>query len=53
MMADRTEELFKTDTALMGYYNRVYAEGRWRHFMDQAHLGYISWADPPENSLRQ
>lgn len=52
MMADRTEELFRTDTALMGYYNRVYAEGRWKHFMDQAHLGYISWNDPPENTLR-
>jgi len=52
LMADRTEELFKADTALMGYYNRVYAEGRWKHFMDQAHLGYIAWNDPPENSLR-
>jgi len=51
-MADRTEELFRADTALMGYYNRVYADGRWNHFMDQAHLGYTSWADPPENSLR-
>jgi len=36
----------------MGYYNRVYAGGRWKHFMDQAHLGYIAWNDPPENSLR-
>ena len=52
LMADRTEELFRADTALMGYYNRIYAGGRWRHFMDQAHLGYLNWADPPENSLR-
>ncbi|MDF1559674.1 MAG: glycosyl hydrolase 115 family protein [Bacteroidales bacterium] len=51
-MADRTEELFRADTALMGYYNRVYAEGRWKHFMDQAHLGYVAWNDPPVNSLR-
>ncbi|MDX9728675.1 MAG: glycosyl hydrolase 115 family protein [Bacteroidales bacterium] len=51
-MADRTEQLFAADTALMGYYNRVYADGRWKHFMDQAHLGYIAWNDPPENSLR-
>ncbi|NLE35541.1 MAG: glycosyl hydrolase [Bacteroidales bacterium] len=51
-MADRTEQLFTADTALMGYYNRVYAGGRWKHFMDQAHLGYIAWNDPPENSLR-
>jgi hypothetical protein len=51
-MALRTEQLFTADTALMGYYNRVYAGGRWKHFMDQAHLGYIAWNDPPENSLR-
>ena len=51
-MADRTEELFSADTALMGYYNRIYADGRWNHFMDQSHLGYTSWADPPVNSLR-
>jgi hypothetical protein len=51
-IADRTVELFSADTALMGYYNRVYADGRWNHFMDQAHLGYTNWADPPMNSLR-
>ena len=51
-MAERTVQLFTADTALMGYYNRVYAGGRWKHFMDQAHLGYIAWNDPPENSLR-
>ena len=51
-MADLTEELFSADTALMGYYNRVYAGGRWNHFMDQSHLGYTNWADPPVNSLR-
>ena len=51
-MALLTEQLFSADTALMGYYNRVYAGGRWKHFMDQAHLGYIAWNDPPENSLR-
>jgi hypothetical protein len=51
-MADSTEILFAADTAMMGYYNRIYASGRWNHFMDQAHLGYINWADPPVNSLR-
>jgi len=52
VMADRTEELFRADTSLMGYYNRIYADGKWRHFMDQAHLGYVAWNDPPVNSLR-
>jgi len=50
--ARKTRELFTADTSMMGYYNRVYANGRWSHFMDQSHLGYTSWADPPVNSLR-
>jgi hypothetical protein len=51
-MAERTETLFQADTALMGYYNRNFAGGKWNHFMDQTHLGYTNWADPPFNSMR-
>lgn len=51
-MADMVESLFTTDTAMMGYFNRSFAGGKWNHFMDQSHLGYINWADPPVNSLR-
>jgi len=51
-MALKTELLFQADTSLMAYYNRSFAGGKWNHFMDQAHLGYTGWADPPFNSLR-
>jgi hypothetical protein len=51
-MATRTRELFAADTTLMSHFNRVLAGGKWDHFMDQAHLGYTSWNDPPTNSLR-
>jgi hypothetical protein len=51
-MAARTRELFTADTALMGHFNRDLAGGKWDHFMDQAHLGYTAWNDPPNNSLR-
>lgn len=51
-MASETCRLFEADTALMGYFNRSFAGGKWNHFMDQAHLGYTGWADPPFNSLR-
>lgn len=50
-MFARTWELFKEDTAMMTYYNKVYADGRWNHFMDQTHLGYTSWNPPKKNSL--
>jgi hypothetical protein len=51
-MADMTRQLFSNDTSLMGYFNREFAKGKWNHFMDQTHLGYTSWVDPPFNSLR-
>ena len=50
-MAQLTRELFKADTDLMTYFNKVLAGGKWDHFQDQAHIGYTSWRDPPENSL--
>lgn len=46
-----TRELFRQDLALMEYYNRQFAGGAWEHFMDQTHLGYVSWNDPEHNSL--
>jgi hypothetical protein len=49
--AKRALELFRRDTALMTHYNTVYAGGRWNHFMDQTHLGYVSWNPPRKNSL--
>ncbi len=51
-MAEQVRILFQADTSLMGYFNRTFANGKWNHFMDQSHLGYTSWADPPSNSLR-
>ena len=46
-MAAETQALFSADTTLMGYFNNTFAGGKWSHFMDQTHLGYISWRDPP------
>jgi hypothetical protein len=50
--AAEVQSLFEADTSLMGYFNRDLAGGKWDHFMDQPHLGYTSWRDPPENSLQ-
>jgi len=50
-MAARTRELFKLDGDLMTFYNKVFAGGKWDHFMDQPHIGYTSWRDPPENNM--
>ena len=50
--AAETRALFQADTNLMAYFNHDFAGGKWDHFMDQTHLGYTSWNDPPHNSLR-
>ncbi len=50
--AAETQRLFSADTSLMGYFNKKLADGKWDHFMDQPHLGYMSWRDPPRNSLQ-
>jgi hypothetical protein len=47
-----TRSLFAADTNLMAFYNRTFAGSKWNHFMDQTHLGYTNWNDPPQNSLR-
>jgi hypothetical protein len=49
--ADRVEKLFEADAALMNYYNRDFAGGKWNHFMDQVHIGYTIWQDPPKNVM--
>jgi len=51
LQAERAKLLFTADTAMMTYYNQVYAQGRWNHFMDQTHIGYTSWNPPRKNSL--
>lgn len=49
--AAKTRKLFQADLDLMAQFNTDFAGGRWAHFMDQSHLGYTTWRDPPTNSL--
>ncbi len=50
-IADRVQELFDADANLMDYYNHTFAGGKWNHFMDQVHIGYTIWQDPPRNVM--
>ncbi len=50
-MADQVRSLFQSDTSLMGYFNRTFANGKWDHFMDQPVLGYTGWNQPNSNNL--
>ncbi|XHS76302.1 glycosyl hydrolase 115 family protein [Burkholderiaceae bacterium UC74_6] len=50
-MARRARELFAADAAWTRRYNEELAGGKWRHFMDQTHLGYTYWQEPPVNVM--
>jgi hypothetical protein len=50
-LAERVQALFNADTALSDYYNHTLAHGKWDHMMDQAHIGYTFWNQPPTNAM--
>jgi len=50
-LAGEVEALFRADAALMDQYNHALANGKWNHFMDQVHIGYTIWQDPPQNVM--
>ncbi|MGD9633918.1 MAG: glycosyl hydrolase 115 family protein, partial [Pirellulales bacterium] len=52
-LAERARELFANDTRISRRYNREIAGGKWNHMMDQTHIGYTNWQEPPMNSLPQ
>lgn len=50
-MAVRVQELFEKDKALTNYHNNILADGKWSHMMDQTHIGYTYWQQPPNNVI--
>jgi len=51
LLAARARELFEHDAKISQRFNREIAGGKWNHMMDQTHIGYTYWQEPPENSL--
>src|SRR5262249_29346565 len=49
--AERARTLYQVDADLSAYFNKTLAAGKWDHFMDQSHIGYTSWQDPPANTM--
>ena len=49
--ADRVASCFKRDSLLMQYYNKQISDGKWNHMMDQVHIGYTSWNNPPKQVM--
>jgi hypothetical protein len=50
-LAAQARALFQADADLSAYYNHSLANGKWDHMMDQTHIGYTGWRDPPTNVM--
>jgi hypothetical protein len=50
-MFAQTHALFEADGDLTAYYNHTLANGKWNHMMDQTHIGYTYWQQPPSNTM--
>jgi hypothetical protein len=49
--AEQARKLFQADADLSACYNHTLAGGKWDHMMDQKHIGYTYWQDPPANKM--
>lgn len=46
-LADKAKELYRNDSLISAYYNKTLAGGKWNNMMNQIHIGYTYWQDPP------
>jgi len=44
------QDLFKADSKLKAEYDALNG-GKWQHFMDQPHIGYNNWNNPPADTM--
>jgi hypothetical protein len=49
--ATEVQQLFEKDAEISHYYNKVLAGGKWDHMMDQTHIGYTYWQQPPVDKM--
>lgn len=49
--AEKVKQLFAKDAEIAHYYNKVVAGGKWDHMMDQTHIGYTYWQQPPVDKM--
>ena len=50
-LAQQARALFAEDEAMTNAYNHTLAHGKWDHMMDQTHIGYTFWNEPPLNAM--
>ena len=50
LLADSARALFRRDAELSSQYNSL-GGGKWAHMMDQTHIGYTYWQEPPRDVM--
>src|SRR6185503_21112239 len=50
-LADRARRLFEHDAEISRAFNDSLGAGKWTHMMDQTHIGYTYWQEPPRNTM--
>ena len=50
-VAEQARALFAADAQLSDEYNHKLLNGKWDHMMDQTHIGYTFWNEPPVNAM--
>ena len=51
ILAQEAKTLFDKDSLISLYYNKELSGGKWSHMMDQTHIGYTYWQQPPFNAM--
>ncbi|MGN6533402.1 MAG: glycosyl hydrolase 115 family protein, partial [Ginsengibacter sp.] len=49
--AEEAKKFYEKDSLLAYKYNHELANGKWNHMMDQTHIGYTYWQQPPVNKM--
>src|SRR5574338_355715 len=49
--ADEAKKYYERDSLLSYQYNHELANRKWNHMMDQTHIGYTYWQQPPFNKM--
>ncbi len=48
---NKARALFEADSQLQKQFDTELSKGKWEHFMDQSHIGYTNWNNPPANAM--
>ena len=49
--AAEVKQLYLKDSLISVHYNQTLLNGKWNHMMDQTHIGYTYWQQPPVNQM--